>query len=112
MDVLLILPLVQVLFTVAIRRQTMNPVKTGSTYFQILPQATSRSHSDHTHLSVPQTRHASVALRIFAWPVPLAHNVFLPILYKADFYHSDDGSLTVTSGELSLAALRVPDYIL
>lgn len=85
MDVLYILPLVQVLFTVAIRGQTMNPVKSGPTYFQILPQATSRSHSDHTPLSVPQTCHASVAFRIFAWPVPLAHNMFLPILSMADF---------------------------
>lgn len=85
MDVFHILPLVRVLFTAAIRRQTMNPVKTGPTYFQILPRATSRSHSDHTYLSVPQTRQASVAFRIFAWPVPLAHNMFLPVLSTVTF---------------------------
>lgn len=67
------------------RRQAINPVKRGPTYFQILPQATSRWYSDHTHLSVPQTCHASVAFRIFAWPVIWAQDTFSPTLCAVNF---------------------------
>lgn len=70
----------------SVRRETINPVKTGPTYFQILPQATSRSYSDHTSLSVPQIYHASVAFKISAWPVPLAQNTLLPIFCMVNFY--------------------------
>lgn len=93
MDVSHILLLVQDLFTKLASEETINLVKTGPTYFQILPEATCISYSDHTRLSVPPIHDASIAFKIFAclfpWPRTCFYqcSVWLPCIH-----YSGDGS--------------------